>query len=336
MSDPVNFYPTSFCKITLNNIHLNHLQVGNIGYQYDIRNKPVQDDILLFLNVDEEVDIKRVSTLYKGSETDYLTDNQQIYYRNCNTIVSTQGKELFYKGRLFHSYLHLTWKENAGKIYIQIHVTKQYLFESRSRLTKNSAFDTLLNYLIMHFATELGFIAFHGAAVNSESDESIVFMGLPNTGKTTTSVSFATKNKTQLVAEDIIFINKDTMKVYSCPFTLNPKSTERFKADSYIGDKVGSIVILTRSEVESYVRGIGHSELSKNVLNMNFFEFSWLHDGLIRHLFFTGGASLREVSEKYAVGQKSICSKVNGIELGGKDPVKWVNLLEDYRYQSIK
>ena len=60
MADPVNFYPTSFCLLTLNDINLNHLQVGNIGYQYEIHNKPVKDDILLFVNVDGEVDIEIV------------------------------------------------------------------------------------------------------------------------------------------------------------------------------------------------------------------------------------------------------------------------------------
>lgn len=334
MRKDIKFYPTSFCMLILNDISIKHLQVGNIGYQYDIFNKPCEDDISLILKVDSNVDTKRISSLYQGSETEYLNNNNKVYYRNCNTIVSTQGKELFYKGKLFKSYLHITWKEQQGKITVKVHATKQYLYESRSRLTKNSAFDTLLNYLIMHFATELGYIAFHAAAVNNKSDDSIVFMGLPNTGKTTTSVSLATRNESQLIAEDIIFINKNTMKVYSCPFTLNPKSTERFKADTYIGNKVGSIVILTRSDVESYVRNISAEELTRNVVNMNYFEFSWLHDSLIRHMFFSGKASLLTVSKKYYMGQSLICSSVNGIELGGKDPELWVSLLENYLSQN--
>ena len=111
---------------------------------------------------------------------------------------------------------------------------------------------------------------------------------------------------------------------------MNPKSTERFKADTYIGNKVGSIVILTRSGVESYVRNISTEELTRNVVNMNYFEFSWLHDSLIRHMFFSGKSRLHTVSKKYYMGQSLICSNVNGIELGGKDPELWVSLLENY------
>jgi len=330
MNNKVDFFPTSFCMITLNDIKIKHLQVGNIDYQYDVFNKPVKEDISLFLEVDRVIDIKRIRTLYQGSETEYLTNNQKVYYRNCNTIVSTQGKELFYKGTLRNSYLHIIWEEQQGKIMVNVHATKQYLFESRSRLTRNSKFDTLLNYLIMHFSTELGYIAFHAAAVNYKNDESIVFMGLPNTGKTTTSVSLATKNKNELIAEDIIFINKDTMKVYSCPFTMNPKSTERFKADTYKGNKVGSIVVLSRSDEDSYIRNLSTEELTRNVINMNYFEFSWLHDILIRHMFFTGNANLKIVSEKYNMGQNLICSSAKGLELGGKTPELWTNLLETH------
>jgi hypothetical protein len=336
MNNKVDFFPTSFCRITLNDINIKHLQVGNIGYQYEVFNKPVTDGISLFLEVDRVIDIKRIRTLYQGSETEYLTNNQKVYYRNCNVIVSTQGKELFYKGKLWNSYLHITWEEQQGKIKVNVHATKQYLSESRVRLTSNSSFDTLLNYLIMHFSTELGYIAFHAAAINYNSHDSIVFMGLPNTGKTTTSVSLATKNKSELIAEDIIFINKDTMKVYSCPFTMNPKTTERFKADTYKGNKVGSIVILSRSDEDSYIRNLSKEELTRNVINMNYFEFSWLHDNLIRHMFFTGKASLKSVSEKYNMGQSLICSTVKGLQLGGKTPELWIDLLENHISQKQK
>ena len=60
MRKNIKFYPTSFCMLTLNDISINHLQVGNIGYQYDIFNKPCEDDISLILKVDSSVDTKRI------------------------------------------------------------------------------------------------------------------------------------------------------------------------------------------------------------------------------------------------------------------------------------
>ena len=117
---------------------------------------------------------------------------------------------------------------------------------------------------------------------------------------------------------------------------MNPKTTERFKADTYKGNKVGSIVILSRSDEDSYIRNLSKEELTRNVINMNYFEFSWLHDNLIRHMFFTGKASLKSVSEKYNMGQSLICSTVKGLQLGGKTPELWIDLLENHISQKQK
>ena len=329
MSNSNIFYPTSFCKLIINDLKIQHLQVGNIGYQYELNNLN-KEDISLILEIDSVVDIKKIKNLYEGSETEYLRYDDKVYYRNCNTVAAIEGHELYYRGKLFNSYLIVKWYEKGGKIKVNIHATKQYLIESRSRLTRSSSFDTLINNLIMHFATHLGYIAFHAAAVNYKHDRSIVFMGLPNTGKTTTSVSLAKKHNSELIAEDIIFINKKTFKVYSCPFTLNPKSPKRFKSDAYVGDKVGTIIILNRSDKDSFLKTLKNDELFENILNMNYFEFSWLHDSIIRHIFFQGEANLKSIFEKYYFGQKEICKNTKGILLGGRDPVLWVELIENY------
>jgi len=329
MASKIEFFPTSFSKLIINDHKIRHLQVGNIGYKYKL-NDLKKKNISLILEIDSNVDIKKINNLFKGSETEYLKNDNKVYYRNCNTVAATKGKEIYYKGKLFNSYLAITWYEKKGKIKVNVHATKQYLIESRSRLTRSSTFDTLLNYLIMHFATYLGYIAFHASAINVKYDKSIVFMGLPNTGKTTTSVSLAKRLSSQLIAEDIVFINKETLRVYSCPFTLNPKSTERFRSDTYIGNKVGALIILNRSEKNSYLSILNNDELFENVSNMNYFEFSWLHDSLIRHMFFQGEANLKLISEKYYIGQKEICDNVNGIELGGKNPALWAELIENY------
>ena len=47
-------------------------------------------------------------------------------------------------------------------------------------------------------------------------------------------------------------------------------------------------------------------------------------------MFFQGEANLKSISEKYYHGQKEICNNVKGIELGGKNPVLWTELIENY------
>lgn len=323
------FFPMKFCQINLDGVSLKHIQVGNINYQYELNSVPNYSDSRIIVNISSDVIRKDFEPLFSGDETGYIEHKNQFFYRNCNTVVNTEGHELFYRGKFFNSFLQINWKKHNDLVTININVTNAYLAESRSRLSRSSKFDALVNHLIMHFSVTLGYIPFHAGAVNTGETSSTLLMGLPNTGKTTTALKISEDRGTAFIAEDIVFVDKKDLLVYSCPFTMNPKSPERFSAHSYIGHSLESIIILNRSDDKPYVKDLGIETLQRMVTNMNYFEFTWMHDVQIRHLFFQGDTSLSNVTLAYLEGQKEICERVSGIELGGNTPSAWNELLKN-------
>ena len=91
MASKIEFFPTSFSKLIINDLKIRHLQVGNIGYQYELKDLK-KENISLILKIDSNVDIKKINYLFKGSETEYLKNDNKVYYRNCNTVAANKSK----------------------------------------------------------------------------------------------------------------------------------------------------------------------------------------------------------------------------------------------------
>src|ERR1700733_9853897 len=93
----------------------------------------------------------------------------------------------------------------------------------------------------------------HAAAIDVATvtgQQSLLFMGLPNTGKTSTSVAVRALLAGNYLSEDICFVRSDTLSVFGGPFTLDETKIQNYKelrATKYVGSALGLVVALRRA-----------------------------------------------------------------------------------------
>lgn len=323
------FYPTAFCKINYSDVNLGHLQIGNPSFHYSLTRSKMIESPSIEINVNTDIDRKKIAAIFSGHETGYIDYVGDSYYRNCNVVSNFEKRSVLYNGKLPNSVLDISWEMKNQRILVNISVTKNYLFESRSRLTSNPPFESLLSGLIYQFAVYLGFVPFHAAAVYDEiKASSILFMGLPNTGKTTTATHFTNLNNLLMISEDIVFVDVKTMEVISAPFTFNPKNSDRFHAKQDFGYNLDTIIMLSSAKSPSSCNALSHEKLKEKIFDMNFYEFFWLDNLILRHLFcLDEEVSLGNISNLYIRHMEKIASKVKGLSLRGNDKENWAALL---------
>lgn len=331
------FYPTCFCKLSYSNIDLGHLQIGNPKFNYPVERFDLIERPPIEINIDTNIDKQKFKEIFAGTETGYIGYLGETYYRNCNVVSNFAKRNVLYSGKLPGSCLDISWELKGRNIVVDISVTKRYIIEAASRLTSNPPFEMLLSGLIYHFSVYLGFVPFHAAAVYDEVNNSTqLFMGLPNTGKTTTAADFAKLNKNLMISEDIVFVHAETMDVYSAPFTFNPKNSDRFYATQDYGHNLNTIIMLNSDILTSSFEFLCYDLLKSKIYDMNFYEFSWLDNLILRHLFCSDEEiGLGKISSLYLLNMDQIAKKVRGISIKGNDRENWAALLSsEFRKQN--
>jgi len=328
----IDVFLTDFIRCKVSGVDLKWpIQVANWDWvSHRTANSALRAEINLSINKLENYELIR--SLFRGEETGYFKLGNSFYYRNCNAISNVEGGEAFYRGKLPNSFL---WCQitMGREIDINIQVTKNYLWESRSRLTKNSAFEDLLNNLIIVASILTRKIPMHAAAITLDSagTTAALFMGLPNTGKTTTSQAVCSQLNSIYLAEDICFVDAANSKIYPCATGTVPRTTNAV---------VGHIFCLRRQEGPSVLSAINEADEGVAfVNNMNLYEFSWDHDVVIRSLLghvrhqaarhqeSTNILSQFNVQSTYKSGIATICQRALAVDVCGESPVLWADMI---------
>lgn len=331
-------YFNAFTRLTLDGVSLGEMQIGNPRQSYDLADageaRPEIDITLRGL-----ADRALHDAIYAAPLTGYFETGGGFYYRNCNVANDMDWPDVFYRGRLPHSRLRIRI-DSFEPLRIDVQASPTYLRESRSRLTRIPPLDATVSNLALMAAVFRGFVPMHAAAIEGGAPGarwSLLFMGLPNTGKTSTSLALCRALGGDYLAEDICFVDPATLAVFGGPFTLDETKLQNYaelRAVKYRGARLRAVVLLRRSAAPPAARLLprGDDAIGEFMLEMNRYEFEWNHDPILRHLLIGGaahGLSSSLLLRRYLEGMRRIAAQVEGIELTGRDPAPWPRLLAE-------
>lgn len=329
-------YLNAFTRLTQESVALGEMQVANPRHGY-----PLADASLAQPEIDITVRVGAIgptaSAVFRSPETGYFERDGNYYYRNCNVANATVHPEVFYKGRLPNSFLCVRLSD-GDRLTVTIETTRNFVRESRSRFTRIASLDQTVNHILLAASVLRGYMPMHAAAFEAGGQggrRSVLFMGLPNTGKTNTSVAVSKLLKGDYLAEDICFIRPDTLGVFGGPFTLDETKLQNYdalRARKYVGAPATVIVMLERRPTANDAERIpaGDPRIENFLIEMNRYEFEWNHDLVLRHLMLGGsesGFNIANITRLYFEGLKRVAERLSAIKISGNDPSGWAPLL---------
>jgi hypothetical protein len=324
-----------FTLVTLDEVNLGEMQIGNPRGVYAIADADsMRPEIEL--RVEGFRDDGLLGEIFASPETGYFQRRGRSYYRNCNVANDMDWPDVVYRGRLPNARLRIRM-ETLEPLRISAQVTPNYLRESRSRLSRIPAIDETINNLLLIAAIVRGYIPMHAAAVelgDGRDRGSVLFMGLPNTGKTSTSAAVSRMLAGRYLAEDIVFVRPDSGVVFGGPYTLDEQKAQDYaelRAARFVGAPAATLVMLRRGPGPAQAARLakGSAAVGDFILEMNRYEFEWNHDLILRHLLIGGtrhGLSSGDVLHRYLDGMRRIAERIDSIELCGEDPREWPGL----------
>jgi hypothetical protein len=324
-----------FTRLTLEGLRLGEMQIANPRGVYPIADadrmrpeieigvRPLRDGALF----DE---------IYDSPETGYLARRGRFYYRNCNVANDMDRPDAFYRGRLPNSRLRIR-VETFEPLTIAAEATPNFVRESRSRLSRIASLDEIVSNLALIAMIHRGYVPMHAAAIElGEGDHrrSVLFMGLPNTGKTSTSLAACNGLAGRYLAEDISFVRPDGLAVFGGPYTLDEQKLQdqaALRAAQFAGAPLATLVMLRRCPGSAHATRLatGDPAIGAFIAAMNRYEFEWNHDLILRHLLLGGeasGFSSVELQRRYLDGMARIGAAIHAVDLSGEDPRGWPRL----------
>jgi hypothetical protein len=335
MTIPREILFNGFTRVTLDGVALGEMQIGNPRGVY-----PIADAQLMQPEIELAVrglkDGALLDEIYDSPETGYFERRGRFYYRNCNVANDMDWPDVFYRGRLPNARLRIR-VEALEPLRIAVEVTPNYVRESRSRLTRIAPIDETVSNLALIAAVVRGYVPMHAAAIelgDGPGRRSVLFMGLPNTGKTSTSLAVSRGLAGRYLAEDISFVRPDGLAVYGGPYTLDEQKLQdqaALRAAQFTGAALATLVILHRRPGPAHATRLaaGDPAIGSFIVAMNRYEFEWNHDLILRHLLIGGegnGLSSVDVQRRYLDGMHRIGLSIDAIELSGVDPRDWPRL----------
>ena len=318
-----NYRLNTFTEININKPILNRMQLWDVNIidtTKKINDTEFSSEIEINIDV-AQFSLKREFTASWDAE--YFNLDWKTFYRNCYSVGDIKWWEIFYSW--FYS---LPWQYLSNLhckvvvwdiIKVDIKVSPLYLFESRWRLAKNPSFEEFLSDLICSLAILKWKIPMHSAALDT-SKWGVLFMWLPNTWKTTTSMLLENELWWNLISEDITFIDIKTMKILSSPYT----SSVNFPKEFISKEKLKYIITLYRdNEKRDYYNFVEWN---------NLYEFTFLKNLNIKTLFLYWSKKipwLSEVEKQYLDWIKKIIESTKEISTVGIS-------MNDYRDYLLK
>ncbi len=336
MTQEDDIYINAFTRLSMDGILLGEMQIANPRLTYPLRDREsVRPEIDIDVRVMPKLPL--ACEIYDSPMTGYFEKRGQFYYRNCNTANAMETPEVFYKGRLPNSFLHIHM-EVGDRVRLQFSTTRNFVREGRSRLTRISSIDLAVNNIALALSVFRGYLPFHGAALEAGPPGrrySLIFMGLPNTGKTNTSVAATKALGADYLAEYICFVEPKTLSVFSGPYTLDETKIQNYdelRSAKYRAAPLAAVVMLERTRMPSAasILSPGDQQIADFILGMNRYKFEWNHDIFVRHLMIGGaslGFSIPQITRAYLDGLAGIANRVPVIRLSGLDPRPWSDLL---------
>jgi len=338
MATAHNILFNGFTRITLDGVSLGEMQIGNPDGVYPI-------DGAEWIKPEIEIAVRGLSDgtpfdeIYDSPETGYLTRRGRFYYRNCNVANDMDRPDVFYRGGLPNARLRIRL-ETVEPLRFTVETTPNFVRESRSRLSRIARIDDLISNLALIAAIHRGYVPMHAAAIELGEDpcrRSVLFMGLPNTGKTSTSLAVSRGLAGRYLAEDIAFVRPDGLAVFGAPYTLDEQKLQdqaALRAAQFSGGALASLVMLHRKPGPARIERLprGSAAIGAFILAMNRHEFEWNHDLILRHLLVGGannGLTSDTVLERYLDGMRRIAAAIDAIVLSGEDPGQWPHLAVD-------
>jgi len=331
-----DLFVNAFTRLAMDGVLLGEMQVANPRLSYavdDVADAVPEIDIRVSVTRDQSL----AREIFRSPMTGYFEKGGTFYYRNCNIANAVSTPQVFYKGRLPNSFVSMQI-ESFDPIRIMIRPTRSFIYESRSRLTRISSIDTAVNNILLACSVHRGYLPFHSAAVEvsiKSTRHSLLFMGLPNTGKTSTSVALRKLLGGDYLAEDICFVQPESLAVFGGPFTLDETKIQNYdelRAVKFRGAPLGAIVMLQRT-LEPNIANIiapGDPLVEDFLIDMNRYEFEWNHDSFVRHLMLGGasqGFTIAAITKSYLDGLRQVAQRVPVIRLAGFDPTPWAHML---------
>ncbi|WP_048058441.1 hypothetical protein [Methanococcus maripaludis] len=92
----------------------------------------------------------------------------------------------------------------------------------------------VLNDLLFFILLQNGYLTLHASAVaGPNNDDVTIIMGKPNTGKSISTFSLVSEKDYSLIGDDIIVVDINTKKVYSCPYAFTYYHNEYLIGEFY-------------------------------------------------------------------------------------------------------
>jgi hypothetical protein len=204
-------------------------------------------------------------------------------------------------------------------------------------------------------------LSFHGGCV-SKNGRAFIITGLPDTGKTFTTMKLLENSFFDFLSEDILLIDND-FNAYAIPFTqtvekrkklspfekLKGKIYESVFKNNYVKSdilevlpdvqkrivpksKIDTVFFLTRGD--SGVKILGESErekITRKLIQLNHLEFTyWRNEMILSYLFFNSDMKITELLEKEDYLISNLVKNVNLVELSAPSAPEYYPLLMDY------
>ncbi|MGY3718136.1 hypothetical protein ACWE42_21710 [Sutcliffiella cohnii] len=324
-----------FTRIKLEGIDLLRMQIGDVNYKnsndFDEKVDPEIDVLIKDIKSENEIN-KLFDFMYSKERQGYFEYKEDIYYRDCNIVANTCSSEIFYRGKLPNSklYVKITPLGNK-KIQMKVLTNKSFIMESRSRFTKLGAIEDILNDILLFLSVYQGKIPMHCSAVQQLSDDKPVnclFMGLPNTGKTTTAVKLSKKKNNKFIAEDIAFVDVDTMTIYSAIYTSNVD-----KSELPVVQGIDKLFLLAFKKSDNKIEKLDKNNAVKMLGNMNLYEFNWDKNLILKGLMITGymnnlGMNQFDINKRYNESYERLLNEIDCYLISGNEREKWPEIVE--------
>lgn len=321
-----SFKPTEFGYIS-SEIDLGSLHLGKQKLFPDVSNPGNSEVIINIKFLSKEKINKKINPLFHERPIEcYFDFGGKVYYRNMNALSNIEGGEVYYKGKLPNSFLSVEISRGRNGFEATVEVTKSYLFENRSRFTDNEPFEDFIDNLFITLSILQNKAVMHAASVKI-GNETLLLIGYPNTGKTTTSSSlYSNTSNIDYIAEDMCFVDPEDLTVYSCPYT-----SAKHKSTLHTHKPVTRVIGLKKSGEENGIEERNTEECFRFVHRMNLYEYNWDQNIILRHLFMGEGVfNQSDISTTYVNQLKELSRKVNFAVLGGNNVHEWTPLLKNF------
>jgi hypothetical protein len=273
----------------------------------------------------------KLANLFKNGRQGFFEFEKERYYQFTNIIAAISKPWLAYKGRLPNAWLTISVHKSDGQRTCVIEVTRPFLIESRLPFTRKPTFEQMLTDVILAIQVLERRIPIHAAAITT-GERGILFLGYPESGKTTLARTLSARLCAPLVAEDILFWDEAHNRLVGCPFTESMGRVEPSGVVQPVTQELKGVEVfwLGRDRGEVRVDRLKSEETWRYLVSSTQFEFSYRSSSVACLLFgpWHDEENIGGVSNAHDVALRKLAMTARGWRLGGDRRDLWPELVE--------